>query len=119
MQDLHKGCLFSQCASFRVAPHLRVELNLFDGGDNGGDLEELLQPGDGDVGDTDGLDLFGVLLVQLLHLLVGVEPVDLQQPFQLSNQHNTKDTYGEVGIFAVEHGCGPVHEPYMTRSDKK
>lgn len=61
----------------RERGNVRVQLDLVDGGNDGGFLEEKFQPRNGDVGDSDGLDLFGVLLVEFFHLGPSVDPVDL------------------------------------------
>jgi hypothetical protein len=71
-----------------------VKLDLVDGGDDGGDFEQTVEELDGEVGDTDGLDLVGVRLVDALHVLPGVEPV-----------------VRVVRLAITGHGCRPVHQP--------
>ena len=53
-----------------------MELDLVDCRDDGCVLQEPLEVADAPVGDADGLDFVGVLLVDLLNLLVGVQPID-------------------------------------------
>lgn len=57
--------------------HLRVQLNLVDSRCDGGNGEQAVEELDGEVGDTDGFELIGVSLVQSLHLLPSIEPVNL------------------------------------------
>jgi len=71
-----------------------VELDLVDGWDDGGYCEKSLEKFDGEVGDTDRLELIGVGLVQSLHGFPGIDPVVSRISFHL-----------------LGHGCGPVHEP--------
>jgi hypothetical protein len=64
--------MISTLGDYQVASDIRVKLDLVDRRNDGAVSEETGQELDGAVGDTDGLQLVGVLLVEALHLLPGV-----------------------------------------------